>query len=46
MDSLYPGRSFYMEDQKMSKKVSRTFKVMILIVFILVVTVTMVYGAC
>ena len=28
------------------KKVSKTFKIMILIMFILVVTVTMVYGAC
>jgi len=30
----------------MSKKVSKTFKVMILIVFIILFTVTMVYGAC
>ena len=46
MDSLYPGRSVYLEDQKMSKKVSKTFKMMILIIFIILVTVTMVYGAC
>jgi hypothetical protein len=46
MDSLHPGRSFYLEDKKMSKKVSKTFKLMILILFILLITVTVVYGAC
>ena len=29
----------------MSKKVSKTFKIVLLIVFIILVTVTMVYGA-
>jgi hypothetical protein len=46
MDSLYPGRSVYLENKKMSKKVSKTFKIMILILFIVLVTITMVYGAC
>jgi len=41
MDSFYPGWSFYMEN----KKVSKTFKVVLLIVFIILVTITMVYGA-
>jgi len=44
MDSLYPGRSFYLEDKKMSKKVSKTFKIVLLIVFIILVSVTFIYG--
>jgi len=44
MDSLRPGRSFYLEDKKMSKKVSKTFKIIILVVFIIVVSMTFIYG--
>jgi len=41
MDSLYPRRSFYMEN----KKVSKTTKIIILIIFIILFTATLVYGA-
>jgi len=44
MDSLRPGRSFYLEDKKMSKKVSKTFKIIILVIFIIVVSMTFIYG--
>jgi hypothetical protein len=44
MDSLYPGWSFYLEDKKMSKKVSKTFKIVLLIVFIILVSITFIYG--
>ena len=32
MDSLYPGWSFYLEDKKVRKKVSKTFKILILVI--------------
>ena len=35
MDSLYPWRSFYLEDKKVSKKVSKAFKIFILEVVVL-----------
>jgi len=44
MDSLYPGWSFYLEDKKMSKKVSKTFKIIILVIFIIVISMTFIYG--
>jgi len=44
MDSLYPRRSVYLEDKKMSKRVSRTFKIALLIVFVILVAVTFIYG--
>jgi len=40
MDSLYPGWSFYMEN----KKVSKTFKIVILVVFLILLFITFVYG--
>jgi len=44
MDSLRPRWSFYLEDKKMSKKVSKTFKIIILVIFIIVVSMTFIYG--
>jgi len=44
MDSLYSRWSFYLEDKKMSKKVSKTFKIIILVLFIIVVSMTFIYG--
>jgi len=44
MDSLYLRRSVYLEDKKMSKKVSKTFKIALLIVFVILVAVTFIYG--
>jgi len=33
-----------LEDKKMSKKVSKTFKIIILVLFIIVVSMTFIYG--
>jgi len=44
VDSLHPGWSFYLEDKKMSKRVSKTFKIALLVVFVILVAVTFIYG--
>jgi len=44
MDSLYLGWSVYLEGKKMSKKVSKTFKIALLIVFVILVAITFIYG--